>query len=224
MVSGVVANVAVTVVFALRVSVQLGAVPEHPPPLQPAKRPLDNETSKVMLEAAGKFAEHVGSQLMPAGVLDTVPDPVPVCILFTASVNVPLPPDVLNVAVTVVFEFNVSVQLPVPEQPPLQPANEEPEDGVAIKVTTVPEENDLEQLEPQLMPEGLLVTVPVPVPDLFTWSCLPPRANAGVSFTDMVVGTSTPVPQADANINGTIIPEHRHFLINVSSSFVCCEP
>ena len=153
---------------------------------------------------------------MPAGTLDTLPDPFPFCILFTASVNIPLPADVLNVAVTAVFAFTASVQVPVPEQPPpLQPANTDPEDGVAVRVTTVPLENDLEQLEPQLMPEGLLVTVPVPVPDLFTWSVRPPpppppRANAGDPIAGTVVGAS--VPQANAKINGTMIPGSERLL------------
>ena len=42
-------------------------------------------------------------------------------------------------------------------------------------MTFVPLENDREQFVPQLIPLGLLVTVPVPVPDLETWRLtLPP--------------------------------------------------
>src|SRR3989344_6996638 len=45
----------------------------------------------------------------------------------------------LNVAVTLVSVFSVSVHVPVPEHPPpLQPANVEPEVGVAVRVETVP--------------------------------------------------------------------------------------
>ncbi len=51
---------------------------------------------------------------------------------------------------------------------PLQPANEESGEGVAVRVTTVPKTYDLKQSEPQLIPPISLVTVPVPVPVLLT--------------------------------------------------------
>jgi hypothetical protein len=70
----------------------------------------------------------------------------------------------LNVAVTV--DAAVTVQVPVPEQAPLQPAKEEPAAGVAVRV--VPCVTDCEQVVPQLMPAGVLVTVPEPVPLLVT--------------------------------------------------------
>jgi hypothetical protein len=44
----------------------------------------------------------------------------------------------LKVAVTVWFEFIVTVQVPVPEQAPDHPANVETAFGVAVSVTTVP--------------------------------------------------------------------------------------
>jgi hypothetical protein len=47
---------------------------------------------------------------------------------------------------------------------PLQPANVEPLAGVAVKVTIVPLLYDAEHALPQFIPEGLLVTVPLPVP------------------------------------------------------------
>jgi hypothetical protein len=46
----------------------------------------------------------------------------------------------------------------------------DPEAATAVSVTVVPPENDREQVVPQLMPLGLLATVPVPVPFLLTWS------------------------------------------------------
>jgi len=39
---------------------------------------------------------------------------------------------------------SVTVQGPVPEQPPLHPANEEPDAGTAFKVTDVPASNRFE--------------------------------------------------------------------------------
>jgi hypothetical protein len=63
------------------------------------------------------------------------------------------------------------VQVPVPLQPPpLQPENVEPAAGVAVKVTAVPLVNPAEQVLPQEMPVGALVTVPLPAPALLTVS------------------------------------------------------
>src|SRR5688500_4846855 len=74
-----------------------------------------------------------------------------------------------KLAVTDVFAVMVTVQVPVPEQPaPLQLVNVDPEAAVAVSVTTVLILKELEQVEPQLMPAGLLVTVPLPVPVLLT--------------------------------------------------------
>ncbi len=49
---------------------------------------------------------------------------------------------------------------------PDQPAKTELLAADAVKVTRVPELNLFEQVEPQKIPAGLLVTVPNPVPDL----------------------------------------------------------
>ena len=45
-----------------------------------------------------------------------------------------------------------------------QPVNVEPEAGVAVRVTMVPEVNAWEQVGAQLIPAGELTTVPVPEP------------------------------------------------------------
>ena len=58
----------------------------------------------------------------------------------------------------------------MPEQFPAHPANVEPAAGAAESWTAVPDENSALQLDPQLMPEGVLVTVPVPVPERVTLS------------------------------------------------------
>jgi hypothetical protein len=71
----------------------------------------------------------------------------------------------------------------------------EPAAGAAVKVTTVPLENEAEHLLPQAMPAGALVTVPVPLPDLVTvrltvWS-------AKVAVTEraaLIVTVQVPVP------------------------------
>jgi hypothetical protein len=103
--------------------------------------------------------QKLGPEIIPVTVSVYVPvTEVPVCVKFhvraslktqeswvtvqgPAHVPVSEPPpllDVLNVAVTDMFEFMVTVQVPVPEQAPDQPANVEPVFGVAVNVTTVP--------------------------------------------------------------------------------------
>jgi hypothetical protein len=77
-----------------------------------------------------KLALHVDGQLMPAGVLITVPLPVK----LTASVKV----DCTNVAVTDCAEFIVTRQVPVPLHALAQPLNFQPLAGVAVSVTCVP--------------------------------------------------------------------------------------
>ena len=71
--------------------------------------------------------------MIPAGVLVTVPLPVPALLTVRANVGTS------NVAMTVVVAFKVTVQGPVPVQPPpLQPVKVEPAAGVAVSVTVVP--------------------------------------------------------------------------------------
>jgi len=74
----------------------------------------------------------------------------------------------VKVAVTAVAAVIVTLQVPVPLQPPLQPVKVEPTVGVGVSVTVVPWLNVDEQVAPQLMPAGDEVTVPAPVPALVT--------------------------------------------------------
>lgn len=74
-------------------------------------------------------------------------------------------------AFTVTFELKFTEQEPVPEQPPPDhPTKVEPEFAEAERVTTVEAGKLQEQVDPQLIPEGTLVTVPVPLPDFVTFS------------------------------------------------------
>ena len=73
-------------------------------------------------------------------------------------------------AVTDVAALSVTVHVPVPVQPPLQPLKIEPAAGAAVKVTAVPLANAAAQVVPQAMPAGALVTVPLPAPVLLTVS------------------------------------------------------
>ena len=54
---------------------------------------------------------------------------------------------------------------PVPEHGPLHPSKPEPEAADAVRLTVVPDGNTEEHCEDgQLMPAGVLVTVPAPFP------------------------------------------------------------
>src|SRR5207253_10350120 len=107
----------------------------------------------------------VAPQVIPAGELVTVPVPVPAVLTVSAKVGR------VKVAVTVVAAETVTVQAPVPEQPPpVQPVKVEPAAGVAVNVTAVPLVKLAEQVAPQVIPTGALVTVPLPVPAWLTVS------------------------------------------------------
>src|SRR5437879_4304876 len=69
---------------------------------------------------------------------------------------------VAKVAVTEVAALTVTLHVPVPVQAPLQPVKEEPAAGAAVRATTVPVVKEVEQVAPQEIPTGALVTVPVP--------------------------------------------------------------
>jgi phage tail protein X len=154
-VATVLLKVAVTDWLDVRV-ITHGAVPEHPPPLQPKKaKSVPGVAVSVTLVPVLKFAEHVPGQLIPAGLLVTVP--VPTTVTETvATVGV-------NVAVTDVSDVRVITHVPVPEHPPpLQPVKVKSVPGVAVSVTLVLSGKGAAHVPGQLMPAGLLVTVPVP--------------------------------------------------------------
>ena len=71
---------------------------------------------------------------------------------------------VLKLAVTVRFALMATLQAPVPEQAPLQPAKTKPLAEVAVNVTWSPASNDIWQLVLMLqaIPLGWLYTVPLP--------------------------------------------------------------
>ena len=90
-------------------------------------------------------------------------------------------PDPLKVAVQPILP--VIVTLPVAVQLPDQPANVEPEAAVAVNVTAVPLLRLVVQVLPQLIPAGLLVTVPVPFPARVTVSVyVVIKLNTAVQF------------------------------------------
>ena len=58
----------------------------------------------------------------------------------------------------------MTLQAPVPLQAPPHPANVEPDAGAAVRVTAVPLLKFALHVLGQLIPLGLLVTFPLPVP------------------------------------------------------------
>ena len=73
----------------------------------------------------------------------------------------------------------------VPPQAPVQPVKTEPELDTAVSFTTVPAGKDSMQSVPQLMPDGELVTVPLPVPVLPTVSVYVVVFKVNVAVTDL---------------------------------------
>jgi hypothetical protein len=123
---------------------------------------------------------------MPAGVLVTVPAPVP------ALVTVSFIGMGTKLAVTVFVTFMATVQVvTVPAQPPDQALNLEPAAAVAVSLTLVFVVKSALQIAPQLIPAGVLVRVPTPVPDLVTVSfTVAAWASDGASKPISIVNTS----------------------------------
>ena len=107
---------------------------------------------------------HAVPQLIPAGLLVTVPDPSPP--FETVSVR-----SSSNVAVTFrACDIVTSHVVPVGAGQLVHPVNDEPALAWAANVTTVPCGKSSMQTSPQVIPAGLLVTVPDPSPDFVTVS------------------------------------------------------
>jgi hypothetical protein len=164
MLCSVAAKVAVTDPAALRVTLQ-AALPVHAP-LQPEKASLGAGVSlSVTWLFWGKLAEHVVGQLIPAGLLVTVPDPVPATVTDMVT-------DVITaaakVAVTELAAVRVTLQAALPVHAPLQPEKVLLVPGVSLSVTWLFCGKFAEHVVGQLIPAGVLVTVPVPVPDKVT--------------------------------------------------------
>jgi hypothetical protein len=141
-------------------------LPLQPPPLHPVKlNVLLGVAVKVICVPLAKLAEQVAGQLMPLGVLVTVPVPAPDVVTVRVEDGT-----ALKVAVIDVAAVRVTAQVPVPLQPPpLHPVNANPFPAVAVSVTCVLFAKVPVHVGPQLIPDGLLVTVPVP--DKTTVNC-----------------------------------------------------
>src|SRR5438093_79088 len=167
-------------------------MPVQPPPLQPVKvEPAAGVAVKVTAVPTVNEAEQAAPQEIPEGALVTVPLPVPVLFTLRAKDCWTKP------AVTEAAALIVTVQGPVPEQPPpVQPVKVELAAGVAVKVTAVALVNGAAHVAPQAMPAGELVMVPVPGPDLLTVSVKDCCAKVAVTeVAALIVTVQGPVPE-----------------------------
>ena len=105
---------AVTVSAPFNIIVQ-APFPVHAPVHPEKMLLLEGVSVSVTWVFGGKLEEHVVPQLIPAGVLLTVPVPAPARVTV-----IPLP--ALKRALTVAAAVRVMVQMPVPVQFPFQPA------------------------------------------------------------------------------------------------------
>jgi hypothetical protein len=141
-----------------------------------------------------KLAEQtvdVAEQLIPAGVLVTVPLPAP----DKATVNAMLPMPPLKVAVTVSAAESVRLQVLMPVQAPLHPPKEKLLFGVAVRVSWLLGAKLALHVPGQLIPAGLLVTEPVPLPVVATVRAMPALNVALTVSAAVIVTTQELVPE-----------------------------
>jgi len=177
-------------VLLFKVTLQV-PVPLHAPP-HPAKMALAAGVAvSVTFVPDLKAALQVVGQLIPVGVLVTVPVPVPLSVTLSTGDE-----PTLNVAVTEVLLFKVTLQVPVPLHAPPHPAKMALAAGVAVSVTFVPDLKAALQVEGQLIPAGALVTVPTPVPPRVTCSVGEERTLnvATAELFEFMVTAQVPVP------------------------------
>ena len=136
-------------------------VPEQPPPVHPAKSdPFVGVAVSVTVVPKLKLAVQLVAQFeIPPGELLTLPVPVPALVTVRFAVL----GGGVKVAETVCAPFMTTTQPPVPEHAPDQPENVEPAVPFAARVIEAPLSKSALQPVPQLIPGGLLVTVPLPL-------------------------------------------------------------
>ena len=91
----------------------------------------------------------------------------------------------MKLAVTDLAAFIVTVHVaPLTASHPVHPLNSDTPVGVAVSVTAVPTTYASEQSEPQLIPAGLEVTVPLPRTTLLTAVVSVKRFRSKLAVTD----------------------------------------
>jgi hypothetical protein len=142
---------------------------------------------------------HVVPQLIPNGDDVTVPVPAPdfvtVRVYLITSFG-------LNVAIILLFEFIVIITVvSIPVASPDHPPNSDDESDVAVNVTLVPYANWYEHVDPQLIPAGLDMIVPVPAPEFVTVRVYSKLLNIAITllfeFIVIVIVELEPVASPD---------------------------
>jgi hypothetical protein len=153
-------NVAVTDALPVKVTTHVDVplqAPDHPVNVEPDEGAAVSVITVPLLNAALQ----VVPQLIPVGLLVTDPVPVPARVTVSMGCWTTIAE---NWAITEVWEVSVTTHEFIPEHPPDQPVKIDPDAGVAVRLTFVPEVKFAVQVDPQLIPEGLLLIIPVPVP------------------------------------------------------------
>ena len=129
-------------------------------PLQPVNiEPLPGVVEREKEVPAGNSLKQMRPQLMPEGSDVTVPSPTTFILSETGGADDETP--CTNVAVSSVAPVT-GMQPGMPMQLPLQPWNAQPEAGVVVREMPLPAGKLAEQIVPQLIPGGTVVTVPCP--------------------------------------------------------------
>lgn len=129
------------------------------------------------------FREHVGAN-DTAGCTEQLSgtEPVNPFTEFTVTVEVEFCPGLTGFgadpemeksgerkfAITDWSAFMVTVHVAVPVHAPPHPTKLDPEAAAAVRIIAVPLSKPAVQVLPQLMPDGVLVTVPLPLPAVIT--------------------------------------------------------
>ncbi len=135
------------------------------------------------------------------------------------GISVAPPEAALKIAFTVVLEFSVNAQEPVPEHvPPDQPAKLLPAAAVALRVTVAPCGSDSEHIEPQFRLPPVRITVPPPVP-IFPMEMILEVSTAKFAVIDLLLSIVTehaPLPEQFPDQPLKIYPD-----AGVASRFTC---
>lgn len=183
-------KVAVTLLAALKVMLQL-VVPVHPPD-HPAKVSL---VIGVAVSVTGVFWAKIKvqtavgelEQLIPGGVLTTVPVPAPA----SATVN---PKPAVKLAETLSLAVMVTLHALVPVQLPLHPPKALVPVAVAVSATWEFVGKLALHVPGQLIPAGVLITVPEPAPVNATVNPDPAVKLAETLSLAVMVTLHAPVP------------------------------
>lgn len=158
----------------VRVTVQLSPDtlphPDHPPKSEKIVGVAVSVTCVPVVKVPVHGFPDAGAQKRPGGLLVIVPVPVPTRMTLITP-NTARPFTKVTVAVLAALPKITVQTVPVTLSQPLQPPKLEPGEGIAVSFACEPLGKTAVHwfaAGPQLIPVGLLVTVPVPVPLLAT--------------------------------------------------------